>query len=144
VAHRTKVTPERIDLFLELLATFGGNVTKAADACDLSRMELYRTRWEDDELARRWDEAVKIGTAALEDEAMRRAHDGVEEPVWHQGQQCGVVRKYSDTLMIFMLKARDDKYRDRQQVELSGTVTVASALDAATARLKKFEDDGSS
>ena len=49
-----------------------------------------------------------------EDEAVRRAHDGVDEPVFYQGKACGVVRKYSDTLLIFLLKGRrPEKYRDR-------------------------------
>jgi hypothetical protein len=50
----------------------------------------------------------------LEDEAKRRAHDGIDEPVFYQGEKCGVVRKYSDNLLIFMLKARRrEKFSER-------------------------------
>jgi hypothetical protein len=41
---------------------------------------------------------------ALEDEAVRRAYEGVERPVYQGGEKVGVVREYSDTLLIFLLK----------------------------------------
>ena len=57
---------------------------------------------------------IDIGADALEDEAVRRAVDGVDEQVFYQGKACGVVRKYSDTLLIFLLKGRrPERYRDR-------------------------------
>ena len=64
------------------------------------------------------DEATELGTAALEDEAVRRAYHGVEEPVFYKGVQCGSITKYSDKLLIFLLKARDPaKYRDGSGAE---------------------------
>lgn len=33
-----------------------------------------------------WDRALKVGVSALEDEAHRRAFDGVDKPLSHQGQ----------------------------------------------------------
>jgi hypothetical protein len=59
----------------------------------------------------------ELGTAALEDEALRRAYHGVEEPVFYEGVQCGSVTRYSDKLLMFLLKARHPaKYRERQGV----------------------------
>ena len=68
----------------------------------------------------------------LEDEAFRRAVEGVEKPVgWYKGKPGGVIREYSDVLLIFLLKgARPEKYADRvqnrwelsQRVDLAGTV----------------------
>ncbi len=53
----------------------------------------------------------------------RRAVEGVDEPRFHDGQICGHVRKYSDTLLIFMLKARrPDKYKERGEVAQTGKV----------------------
>lgn len=61
----------------------------------------------------------------LEREAIRRAAEGVEEPVWHQGQMVGSVRKFSDTLLIFLLKGhRPEKFKERVQVKSEATVTV--------------------
>ena len=57
----------------------------------------------------------------LEDEAIRRAREGVDEPVFYKGEHCGNVRRYSDTLLIFMLKARKpDVYRKRASIEHTG------------------------
>jgi hypothetical protein len=85
---------------------------------------------------------------ALEDEAHRRAFDGTLEPVFHQGDECGTVRKYSDTLAIFLLKAHaPDKYRESSRMELTGAnggpvqisdteraAKIAAILAAAKAR----------
>jgi hypothetical protein len=50
----------------------------------------------------------------LEKEAWRRAVDGWEEPVFHQGRQVSTIRKFDSTLLIFLLKGtRPEKFRDR-------------------------------
>ena len=57
----------------------------------------------------------------LEAEAKRRAVEGVEEPVFYQGKQCGVIKRYSDALLMFLLKgAMPDKYKERTSTELTG------------------------
>ena len=57
-------------------------------------------------------------TETMEQEAYRRAVQGTVRPVFHQGAQCGSVQEYSDTLLIFMLKARaPEKYRERVQMQ---------------------------
>jgi hypothetical protein len=62
------------------------------------------------------DQAVQ----SLEDEAVRRAYHGVEKPVTVAGKR-EVIREYSDTLLIFLLKgARPNKYRDSYRAEVSG------------------------
>ena len=49
----------------------------------------------------------------LEAESRRRSVEGWEVPVYHRGKQIGTVRRYSDTLLIFMLKgATPGKYAD--------------------------------
>jgi len=58
-----------------------------------------------------------------EDEADRRAVDGVDHGIYHQGYLVANEKKYSDTLLALMLKAGNpDKYADRQQVAHSGVV----------------------
>ncbi len=58
----------------------------------------------------------------LEAEAYRRAVEGVEKPTgWYRGVAGGVVREYSDSLLMFLLKGiRPDKYKDR--VEFKGAL----------------------
>ena len=66
-------------------------------------------------------EAHEEVKAALESEAVRRAIHGTDEPVYYKGKVCGQIRKYSDTLMIVLLKANfGDKYREKQSIEHSG------------------------
>jgi hypothetical protein len=73
----------------------------------------YKRRRFDGAFRAAWDEATQLGTEALEYEALRRAYHGVEEPVFYRGVQCGSVTKYSDRLLMFLLKARDPaKYRE--------------------------------
>lgn len=56
----------------------------------------------------------------LEDEAVRRGYEGVERPVTIAGKR-EIIREYSDTLLIFLLKAaRPQKYRDYVRQEHVG------------------------
>ena len=50
------------------------------------------------------DNPLERGLGALEDEVMRRAKDGVVEPIFYQGQIVGENRRYSDALAMFILK----------------------------------------
>lgn len=115
-----KLTPEKRTRFLEVLATTA-NVSRAAADIEMARTYMYEVRSEDPLFEKAWDKAVRLGTHALEDEAARRASEGWDEPVFYQGVQTGLVRKFSDTLLIFLLKARDpEKYSERLRQELTG------------------------
>lgn len=114
------IGPEHRDRFLIALEDCA-NVTEACRRVGISRRVVYNWRSEGGDFAQRWDAAVELGTDALEDEAVRRAHEGVDEPVFFKGEKCGTIRRYSDTLLIFMLKARrPDKFKDRSATELTG------------------------
>ncbi len=140
-------TPEKEIAFLAALAATC-NVTKACEAAGLGRMTVYEWRQGDDEFAVKWETALRIGAEALEDEAKRRAFDGVDEPVFHLGVATDTVRKYSDTLAIFLLKgALPEKYRENARMELTGAnggpvqisdteraAKIAAILAAAQAR----------
>ena len=124
-----KLTPEKLTAFCAALAETC-NVGKACAAVGISRMTAYTWRKDMPDFAQAWDDAMKAGLLALEDEAHRRAFDGVDEPVFYKGDECGTIRKYSDTLAIFLLKAHNpEKYRDNSKVELSGSLAVTSMTD---------------
>lgn len=148
-----KLTPEKKLAFLAALSATG-SVSKACIAIDMSRAAIYEWRDEDQDFADRWAKAKAVGMEALEDEALRRAHDGTMEHVWHQGTAVGTIQKYSDTLAIFLLKgAMPEKYRDNHKVELNGRLEVTDmtetemraelALLAAEGILPTTVDDGS-
>jgi hypothetical protein len=95
-------TDENRTAVLATLAA-GGSLTLAAQAAGMARDALWRWRTDEPEFAKACKDAEESGTDRLEDEAMRRALE------------------QSDTMMIFMLKARrPDKYRERSTVETTG------------------------
>lgn len=111
--------------FLRALVEVGGNVSRACEVAEIDRSTPYTDQWKDDEdfqAARKMAEAM--AGDHLEAEAIRRAYDGVTEPVgFYQGEPSAFVQKYSDTLMIFLLKgSKPEKYATRQEVKHSGEI----------------------
>lgn len=136
MSNRTKRTPERQSEFLAVLSETA-NVSRACEIARVARRTVYEWRADDEAFRSAWDAAVEIGLSALEDEAVRRGHEGWDEPVFHKGQQCGVVRRYSDTLLIFTLKSRRrEVYGERVQQDVHVTGDLAAALEAARARVR--------
>jgi hypothetical protein len=128
----TKRTPKRREAFLAALETTA-NVSRACRMAHLPRQCAYEWRDADEEFAKAWEEALERGTDALEDEAVRRAYQGVLKPVYQGGKKVGTVREYSDTLLIFMLKARrPEKFKER--IEHGVTADLAERLEAARRR----------
>jgi len=95
-----------------------GNISAACRAAEIDR-DTYRYWIEHDEqFAFACNVASQVATEHLEEEAYRRAVSGTtsETPIYYQGKELGatVRTEYSDTLLIFLLKARaPHKYRDR-------------------------------
>jgi hypothetical protein len=130
-----KLTPEKLTAFCAALAE-SCNVGKACAAIDVARVTAYKWRAEVDGFRGAWDEALEIGVSALEDEAHRRAFEGVDKPLMHQGLVATVVREYSDTLAIFLLKAHaPEKYRERSEVQLNATLNISEKLQKARERV---------
>lgn len=106
----------------------GLSVTGAAARANIPRRTAYDWRDADEKFRARWDDALEAGTDILEDEAFRRAYEGCDEPVVAMGRVAknddGTqlrIRKYSDTLMALLLKARrKSKFRENVSQELSG------------------------
>ncbi len=97
----------------------GVHVRDACRKAKIGAAQVYKCRAADSRFADAWAEAIRIGTAELEAEAGRRAYHGTLKPVYQKGVLVGRIREYSDTLLIFLLKARrPQKYRER--VEHSG------------------------
>ena len=100
-------------LFLDTLRRTG-NVRLAANNADVARQVAYRARDRSDKFRADWDEAIEEARELLEAEARRRAAIGVDEPVFYKGQVVGQIRKYSDNLLMFLLKAHwPEKFRDK-------------------------------
>ena len=118
--HYKKIRSPKKRAFLTALA-HTGNVTKAADIADIARSAHYQWLEADPVYAAAYEDAMEQAAERLEAEAKRRAVEGVEEPVFYQGKQCGVIQRYSDALLMFLLKgAMPDKYKERTSTELTG------------------------
>ena len=107
----------------EFLASYSetGNVTQSAEQVGIDRSTHYVWMKADPEYPALFELATEMAGDKLEQEARRRAVHGVSEPVFYQGQVCGTVQKYSDTLLIVLLKgAKGEKYKDRGYVEQVG------------------------
>jgi hypothetical protein len=92
----------------------GATYAAAAAAIGAHRRTIIKWPENDEEFAERWRNAVEEGIDRLEDEAIRRARDGVTRPVFYMGQVVGHVQEYSDSLLKFLLEAkRPAVYRAR-------------------------------
>lgn len=100
-------------LFLEAFVKTG-HITMACRAVGIDRSTEWVWRKRDPQFAALREIAGQLAVESLEDEARRRAVDGTLEPVYAGGRVCGWVPRYSDTLLMFLLKGLyPEKYRDR-------------------------------
>ena len=86
----------------------------------MSRTRVYELRKADPGFASAWEEAEEIAADRLEEEARRRAVEGVEEPLVSAGRlvrddngQPIMVRRYSDNLLLALMKAHRPPRRER-------------------------------
>lgn len=132
--------------FLEYLSEHG-NVTDACHMAHISRRTVMRAK-KDPDFKRLYDEAFALGTEAMEDEAILRATKGINEPVFWKGRRVATIKKKSDLLLMFILKARKpEMYRDNytppdQTPQYDDTVTSPrEAIASRIARLSQRARD---
>ncbi len=116
---------------------------RAAEAAGISSRVIYTPFWENDaEFQQQMERAHRMALDVLEDEATRRAVEGVEEPAgWYMGEPGGYVRRYSDNLLMFRLKGElPQKYAER--LELRGglaTLNMDALPDELLERIARGE-----
>ncbi len=116
----------------------------AAELAGIDRSAIYQPGWRDDpEFQEALKYAREMAADILEEEAFRRAVEGVEKPAgWYKGKPGGYVREYSDVLLMFQLKAlRPEKYRERVDVRgVFAHLDVSLLPDELVARLAAGEN----
>lgn len=143
-AHSTKSRASKRDLddiwteefeenILECLR-LGCSVNDVIESHHISRRTIYQRLRTDEEWKERWDEAIHIGDDAIRDEIRRRAMNGVNEPVYHEGEVVGHKRKYSDILLMFLAKSRMPEFRENQH-EHSHTFNFEGIAERFAARV---------
>ncbi len=121
---RTIRTSEKRKLLLESIVEFGGNVSRALEKARVGRSAAYEWKRDDEEFSELWEKALEDGIDRLEDEARRRACEGVKKPVYQGGKRVGFIQEYSDTLLMFLLNgARPEKYRHNASVNVTGKLS---------------------
>lgn len=124
ISNRTQpveLTGEQKAKLLELVAADRkiGTVAAAREAgVEGSRARIREAIQADDDLVAQLEEARGRGPETIREEIRRRAIDGVEEPVFHNGDVVGSVTKYSDRMLAMMAKANLPEYRDETDVNI--------------------------
>ena len=107
----------------------GASVRQAAQAAGYSAAAAYRYREFDPAFAERWKEAEAERLDRLEEEADRRGVEGVLKPVFWKGEECGQIREFSDSLLMFRLKAlAPARYRERSDLKVDAGPTLAELI----------------
>lgn len=147
-----KKRPRWAKAFLSAM-TESGNVRLACEAAGIQRRTAYDLREADETFLADWEHAQEEAADLLEQEARRRAYEGLRRVKFDRGKpimvpaigadglmvkdQSGnpemvpyVEHEYSDTLLIFLLKATNpEKYRERSDVRHSGHIDVSKLSD---------------
>ena len=136
---RPAVPAARLEAFLSYLSETA-SIAGAAARAEVQRSTLYQLRKHDPEFAARWDEARKLGIDRLEDDAMRRALEGVQKPVFYAGRQIASVQQFNDRLLQFLLKAHKPEVYARPAAPPAAAPTAESALRDRLSRLNHPPD----
>ena len=122
-------------LFFEMLRKTG-NVSAAARHAGRARAQLYRLRKQDAAFAALWDDALEEAADWLELEALRRAMDGIEEGRYFRGEMIGKITRYSDSLLMFLLKARRPSVFGTSQAHRLTSANDEDSLDGLRRELE--------
>lgn len=116
-------------IFLHALAETGNIATASAAAGWKNTMIPRNYKRVDKLFSEAWDKAAEASSDILEAEAVRRATEGVMEPVYYQGDVVGYKLAYSDSLLQFLLKGvNPDKFRESTLVNHHFTGKVGVVL----------------
>ena len=101
MARQSGITAKTKEKFIAELSKTG-NISQAARNSGLDRRRLYELRKKDEIFSHQWAEAEHLGVQGLIDEAIRRATKK---------------DKPSDILLMFLIKGKDRRFKDRDYEE---------------------------
>lgn len=123
--------------FLDALAQTG-IIARACAAAKIAHLVFYYNYQSDPEFRRMVEDAMALGAIAIEDEAKKRALEGIEEDVYFKYDKIGVIRKYSDFLIAFLLKGHfPHKYGNAVSADV-GTDALGQPRISVSAAVKKM------
>lgn len=130
--------------FLKRLAETG-HVGHAAEYAHVSGKTAYEHKKHNPEFAAAWEEALEVAVqTVMEPEAWRRAIDGTDKGVYHNGELVATEKEYSNTLLIFLMKAHmPAKYREQLDITSGGKALKAFVgFSPDEWEAQKPDDDG--
>jgi hypothetical protein len=106
-----------------------GVVLRAAQAAGVGRATVHEWKRENPAFLELMEQAHEDALDQLEEEARRRAHEGVMEPVYQGGKEVGQIRKYSDHLLMMFLKGkRRESFSERTETTGANGSALAPAV----------------
>ncbi len=117
--------------FLKHLA-MSSHVTQSARAANIPISTLYLWRERDAEFLEDWLIALSAGYELLEMELLHRARNGVEKPVFRNGEKVATVKEYDNGLAFRLLMAHKDlvaKTRAARAENTDRTTQLRQTLD---------------
>lgn len=129
------------EVFLQAFA-LTANVRAACMKAGIDRSTVYQWQEHDEFFSLRFKQAELDANDVIRAEMFRRAVQGVEKPMVSMGKvvyttdeqgkpKPMMVREYSDSLLSLLAKARMPEFRDKQQVEVSGSLTIKTEWGAS-------------
>jgi hypothetical protein len=140
-------------IFLDALSRHASIVEAVASQKWFSRQVFERERINDPEFDLAWTLAMETAVDKLRAEAWRRGAEGVEEPVVYKGEfsyqsnpETGekeqvAVKKYSDAVLLALLKRYDPAFRERTGVDLTASVEGGLTQEAAVKALSQLSSE---
>jgi len=142
-----KRTPRKATQQAVFLAAYRqhGNISLSCEAAKVARAR--HSEWlHDEEYRKAFGEAAETAADRMVEEARRRAVEGITEPVLYQGSLCFepttagkrgkqiVLRRYSDNLLMFLIKQARPEFRDtwRGEIKHSGAISRGPDLSRLT------------
>jgi hypothetical protein len=105
-----------------------GSLMRASELAGVDRRTAYNWRADtsDQAFQKAFAAAKVLAGDLIENEIIRRAIVGVDEPVFQQGRLVGFVRRYSDKLLELAAKATmPERYRERHEFSGPGGGPIA-------------------
>ena len=135
VSPSRKVSPKRAAFLVAYSEK--GVIAYAAEAAKVNRRSHYR--WlQDPVYAEAFAQAEEVAGETLIAEARRRAVQGVAEPVYYLGKVVGSIQKYSDNLLMFLIKGHyPETYRENHHHEHTGSIDIVARIREGRDRLAK-------
>lgn len=133
---RARALNRRRDWRADFLNAFAriGIIEESCKVVGISSRTVLRERRGNPAFRRQFEEAERAAVGVLERAAFERAVLGTSRPIYQGGRLVGYEQMYSDTLLMFLLRARDPE-RFRERLSVRDETPRRDTIDAEVLRL---------